>query len=194
MGIKKKKERQGTFNRISRNRSEYRIQQKRLVKNPSVRSTHIKFIDKPLSNFDLINWVNQLGIKHFRGVFSRDVLPSQIDEPEVGIMNLDSKIGPGTHWVCYRNVDKNVCEYFDSFGLIMPTELQKYLQTSGEKIIYSTDEIQERDSVLCGYWCLYYLLERQKGKSILDILHNTAFDPIDKSVNHKFITRYFKSM
>ena len=71
----------------------------------------------------------------------------------------------------------------------MPTEVQKYLQTSGEKIIYSTDEIQERDSVLCGYWCLYYLLERQKGRSILQILHNTAFDPNDKS---KFIIRYFK--
>ena len=66
----------------------------------------------------------------------------------------------------------------------MPTEVQKYLQTSGEKIIYSTDEIQERDSVLCGYWCLYYLLERQKGRSILQIIHNTAFDPNDKS---KFI-------
>ena len=165
-----------------------------MVKNPSVRSTHInqiEFIDKPLSNFDLINWVNQLGIKHFRGVFSRDDLPSGINEPEVGIINLDSKIGPGTHWVCYRNVDKHFCEYFDSFGLIMPTRLRKYLQTSGEKIIYSTDEIQERDSVLCGYWCLYYLLERQKGRSILHILHNSAFDPIDKRVNNKFIKDYF---
>ena len=152
------------------------------------------FFNKPLNNFELERWVKQLGIKHFRGIYSRDNLPSKINEPEVGIINLDNHIGPGTHWVCYRNDDKNVCEYFDSFGLIMPTEIQKYLQTSGEKIIYSTDEIQERDSVLCGYWCLYYLLERQKGKSILDILHNTAFDPLDKSVNHKFIIRYFKSM
>ena len=73
----------------------------------------------------------------------------------------------------------------------MPNDVLKYLQTSGEKIIYSTDEIQERDSVLCGYWCLYYLLERQKGRSILQILHNTAFDPNDKS---KFIIRYFKNI
>ena len=197
MGVKKKdheKKRKGTFDRSSWNRSKYRIQQKRLVKNPSIRSTNMKFINKPLSNYDLINWVNQLGIKHFRGVFSRDALPNQINEPEVGIINLDSNIGTGTHWICYRNVDKNICEYFDSFGLIMPTEIQKYLQTSDEKIIYSTDEIQERDSVLCGYWCLYYLLERQKGKSILDIIHNTAFNPVDKSVNHKFIINYFKSM
>ena len=73
----------------------------------------------------------------------------------------------------------------------MPNDVLKYLQTSGEKIIYSTDEIQERDSVLCGYWCLYYLLERQNGRSIIQILHNTAFDPNDKS---KFIIRYFKNI
>ena len=63
-----------------------------------------------------------------------------------------------------------------------------------KKIIYSTDEIQERDAGLCGYWCLYYLLERQKGKSILDIIHNVAFSQTDKSVNHRFIINYFKNM
>ena len=196
MGRGKKKKRSRVVNGSSRSKSGYGIQQKRLVKNPSVRSTNIKlqaFIDKPLSNFDLINWVNQLGIKYFRGVFSRDDLPDRINEPEVGIINLDSKIGPGTHWVCYRNDEEggDLCEYFDPFGLIMPTEVLKYLQTSGEKIIYSTDEIQERDSVLCGYWCLYYLLERQKGRSILHILHNSEFDPNDKS---KFIIKYFKNL
>ena len=74
---KKKNMVKGLVNGSSRSKSGYGIQQKRLVKNPSVRSTNINFIDKPLSNFDLINWVNQLGIKHFRGVFSRDDLPSK---------------------------------------------------------------------------------------------------------------------
>ena len=156
--------------------------------------TNIKFIDKPLSNFDLIDWVRQLDIKHFRGIFSRDRLPDKINHKEVGIINLDTHIGPGTHWVCYRNIDNHLCEYFDSFGLIMPTQVQSYLRTSGEKIVYSSDEIQERDSVLCGYWCLYYLLERQKGRSILDVIHNSKFSPTDKSVNHQFIIHYFKNM
>ena len=133
-----KNDRSGFFNGSSWNRSGYGVQQKRLVKNPSIRSTNINFIEftnLPLSNFDLINWANQLGIKHFRGVFSRDNLPNKINEPEVGIINLDSKIGPGTHWVCYRNDDEDICEYFDSFGLLMPNNVLKYLQTSGEKII-----------------------------------------------------------
>ena len=76
----------------------------------------------------------------------------------------------------------------------MPSEIQVYLQTSGEKLVYSSDEIQERNSVLCGYWCLYYLLERQKGKPILDVIHNASFDPNDHSVNHRFIINYFKNM
>ena len=73
----------------------------------------------------------------------------------------------------------------------MPNDVLKYLQTSGEKIIYSTDEIQERDSVLCGYWCLYYLLERQNGKSINEIIHNPAFDS-NEGGGSKFIIKYFK--
>ena len=46
----------------------------------------------------------------------------------------------------------------------------------------------------CGYWILYYLVERQKGKSILDIIHNAALSQTDKSANHKFIIDYFKNI
>ena len=64
-------------------------------------------------------------------------------------------------------MDEDTCEYFDSFGLSMPTEVEEYLMQSRKKLFYSPDEIQERSSVLCGYWRLYYLFERQNGKSIL---------------------------
>ena len=113
------------------------------------------FIIKPLSNFDLMEWVKKLGIKHLRGIYSRDELPRKIKK-ECGIINLDDIQGPGTHWVCYRNID-SVVEYFDPFGLIMSNEAMKYFNTSGKQIVYSIDEIQNRNTVLCGYWCLYYL-------------------------------------
>ena len=76
----------------------------------------------------------------------------------------------------------------------MPIEVKKYMKTSGKRLVYSTDETQERDSVLCGYWCLYYLLERQKGRSILETIHNSKFDMSDTSVNHRFIINYFKNI
>ena len=89
---------------------------------------------------------------------------------EYGIINLDDINGPGTLWVCYRNDE--ITYYFDPFGLTLLKEVKRYFKTSGLPIIYSPDEIQERNSILCGYWCLYYLKERQNGKSILDVIHN----------------------
>ena len=154
-GIRKKKETKKT-QRIA-SRPKFTVQ-----KHSHFGKDTLTFVNKPLSNFHLIDWVKKFGIKHFREIYSRDNLPSKIRK-ECGIINLDTMIGPGTHWVCYRNIDKQR-EYFDSFGLKMPKEVANYLNTSNKQIFYSGDEIQERLSVLCGYWCLYYLLERQNEK------------------------------
>ena len=92
---------------------------------------------KPLTNLDLEELVNELKIKNFRGVFMRDTLPTQgsarhspsegIKEKEVGIVNLDSSEGKGTHWVCYSKNNKEIY-YFFSFELDPPIELQEYLK------------------------------------------------------------------
>ena len=77
----------------------------------------------PLTNLDLLELVKVLVIKNFRGIFMRDTLPSEgIGEREVGIINLDSSEGKGTHWVCYSKNKKNIY-YLDSFGLDPPLEL-----------------------------------------------------------------------
>ena len=76
----------------------------------------------------MFDWITKLGIKHFRDIFSCDALPKKIKK-EYGIVNLDDNQGPGTHWVCYRNLDSFV-EYFDPFGLIMPHEIYHYLLSS----------------------------------------------------------------
>ena len=107
------------------------------------------FVNKPLSNFDLEKWVDDLGIKYFRSIYSRDRLPDQMRKKECGIINLDTIEGEGTHWVCYRNIDTHMTEYFDPFGLIMPRGIHHYLATSEKKVIFSQDEIQNRDTVLC---------------------------------------------
>ena len=114
---------------------------------PNSRNNIVRFINKPLSNIDLLQWIKQLGIKYFRGIYSRDNLPDKIHKLETGVINLDDSMGGGSHWVCYRNVDKQYCEYFDPFGLIISNEIKNDLKTSGKKVVYSSDEIQERDSV-----------------------------------------------
>ncbi|XP_004363691.1 hypothetical protein CAOG_03963 [Capsaspora owczarzaki ATCC 30864] len=62
--------------------------------------------------------------------------------------------GPGTHWVCVYNVDPEYVYYFDSFGLDPPEEVKKFMKTSGKKIIGSIRQVQDPDSVACGWFCL----------------------------------------
>ena len=52
--------------------------------NPNSGNNTVRFINKPLSNLDLLQWVEQLGIKYFRGIFSRDNLPQKIHKLETG--------------------------------------------------------------------------------------------------------------
>ena len=184
MGVKSKKKKVQRQNAAGWRRSSSRKKQ------PIQLNSHSRkhFVIKPLSNFDLMDWISKLKIKHFRGVYSRDGLPRKIRK-ECGIINLDDIQGAGTHWVCYRNID-SIVEYFDPFGLIMLNEAVMYFNTaspSGKRIVYSIDEIQNRNTVLCGYWCLYYLLERQRGKSMLEVIHNPHFD----NDNSDFIQDYF---
>ena len=109
--------------------------------------------NKPLSTSEIETAVKELKIKNFKGVFLRDTLPTNIpNQNECGILNLDRSFGPGTHWVCWYKQD-DLKLYFDSYGILPPLELQKYL---GKNIFYNTDQIQ-KSGVVCGHLCLYIL-------------------------------------
>ena len=85
MGVKKKKKGKGTAAR----------EKQPIQFNPNSRNNTIRFINKPLSNIDLLQWVTQLGIKYFRGIYSRNNLPLKIHKLETGIINLDDSMGGG---------------------------------------------------------------------------------------------------
>ena len=56
---------------------------------------------KALNNFDLVDTVEKLKIKCFRGVYLLDTMPGKPNNRECGIVNLDKSGGPGTHWVAW---------------------------------------------------------------------------------------------
>ena len=78
-----------------------------------VRDAKPKWKDIPLSNFDLLKWVKFMKIQNFKGIFSRDS-KDHLHKTGSCIINLDDKIGNGTHWVATDIKGKNVF-YFDSF-------------------------------------------------------------------------------
>lgn len=85
----------------------------------------------------------------------RDMLPSNPKTYESVIVNLDSRSGGGTHWVCFRKLDNRVY-YYDSFGSLKPPpELLRYFGNC--TIYYNYKREQNYDSVICGHLCLRFL-------------------------------------
>ena len=80
---------------------------------------------------------------------------------ETGIMNLDDSTGRGSLWVCYRNVDRRFCKYFDPFGLIMPYEIKNYLKTSGKKMCIRQMKYK-KEIVFCAVIGAYIIFWRDK--------------------------------
>ena len=70
MGVKKKKEQRKGKRKRTFTRTKQSLQFNSKNK--------LNFVNKPLSNFDLFDWITKLGIKHFRDIFSCDALPKKI--------------------------------------------------------------------------------------------------------------------
>ena len=109
------------------------------------------------------------------------------------IINLDSKIGPGIHWVSVI-IEPNKILYFDSFGLIPPYELINLRP----KYYYNFLQYQPIKSFLCGYYCLYFLNEFNKLKTnsikkfnkIIEPFHINNFEYNDNFIKNYFINIY----
>ena len=145
--------------------------------------------DIPLSNLDLMDWVDFLKIPNFKGIFARD---SQDHVHRTGccIINLDDGVGNGTHWVAtfIKPKSKNIyC--FDSFSLPPPLEFLDYTRRLGMNYQYNKGyPTQNILSVRCGYFCLYFL-DNIWRKYFYDCLK--GFDLKDSEKNEKFIKKYF---
>lgn len=142
---------------------------------------HVNF--KPLSNFDIENIVKKLKIKNFRGVFSKDMLPIKMKGDESTIINIQDYLdGGGTHWVCvYNGWNRADCIYFDSFGMKPSDVVIRYMKTAGKGVVYNSGHIQNMDSIMCGYWCIYVINELYKGRSFIDILMDFDFNGSNKN-------------
>jgi hypothetical protein len=141
----------------------------------------------PLSNFDIEHKMK--GNKLFKGVFMSDVLPSKIEKGSY-IINLDKIANSGTHWVCAYHDGGDTVEYFDPFGYISNNDTTRFLKSTGQKVLANTSMLQHPLSKACGYYCMYYIMERDKGKSMYDIIY--SFDQSDTLNNEKIIKEFFK--
>ena len=133
----------------------------------------VKIPDKPLTNFEIEDYVKVLKISNFRGVFMRDALPDTPRKHESGIVNLNTSEEAGSHWVCYYKIDRDRT-YFDSYGQVILSEVLNYLKTNEEKnqavIRRNTDIVQPINTNICGHLCLFVLKAFSQNWTFRDIL------------------------
>ena len=100
--------------------------------------------NKATSNIKIQQILNSIGLNNVNsylrdGPFSSDI----------GIVNLYPF--RGSHCVCYINEN-----YFDSYGIVCPKKLSKFIIKRNGYCLYSEYQIQKNDS-FCARYCLYII-------------------------------------
>ena len=107
---------------------------------------------------------------NFIGAFPQDILESmRIRQLPVSfIINLDLSNQVGSHWVAV-NITENTVEVWDSLALskMYLKKHGKYLlrflkQFKANRTFLSCRKLQPDTSNLCGFYCLFFLIHRQK--------------------------------
>ena len=155
-----------------------------------------------LSNTDLLHLSKTFNITLNKYITFKDFY-SKI-KPQLGnyIFNLQSysAINQGTHWCCFI-IRKNVAIYYDAFGMSPPIEVVTFIKRYNKniKIIYSSDDIQHMDSILCGYFCLFFIYffnvihKNSKNYRKIINLHNNIFSKEERQ-NDEILQRLFSNM
>lgn len=94
------------------------------------------------------------------------------------VFNLDPSNEPGIHWVAlFLDLNDNTLCFFDSVGDKPVKEINNFIKkiiSQGKemnktiKLIINNNEHQLKDSE-CGVYCLYFIINRLKGKSCNEI-------------------------
>lgn len=126
----------------------------------------------------------------FLGVFARDELPIIETYPASFILNTANRSHPGQHWIAFYFDEKQICNFFDSYGHNPDFfRLKKYIKNYSDLLLYNKKVIQGWKSENCGFYCILFLILRSSGYSlekICDLFHefpNKNDEMIDKFKN-----------
>ena len=143
-----------------------------------------------MSNYDLIDWCKYLNIP-IKDVLSRDQTVPHNHRQALFIYNLEPSHMTDSHWVA-TYVKNGFINYFDSFGLPPFQEIVNHAKKKNLTLLHQNDQIQNVMTTTCGYFCLHFLNEMNKGRTYFDLLE--VFDIHDTINNEKFIELYFKQI
>ena len=104
--------------------------------------------------------VQQLAInrvKNFDGVFPVNHLPMTHKKSYRLIINTDVDNLSGKHWVAIAVREDKTAYVFDSLGIPPCNFIQNWLNIRNLTWSCNLRQVQPTDSMLCGYYCIYFL-------------------------------------
>ena len=140
----------------------------------------------PLTNFEIQKYYKNE--PRFNGVFSRNNLPKKIKDGAY-VINLDEYADVGTYWIALF-CKKNEIVYFDSFGVEhILEEIKEFI--GNKNIKANIFQIQENNSIMCGYFWIGFFDFMSAGKKLTD--DTNMFSPYDFKKNDNIILSYLKN-
>lgn len=105
------------------------------------------------------------------------------------VFNTDPSGMPGSHWVAVYVENNSVVEYFDSVGEPPTGHIAKWL-SHFPRISRITRAVQPTSSVLCGYYCLYFIYHRTICGSFSRVIRKFSYT--DKYLNDRKVTVWYR--
>ncbi len=140
-----------------------------------VKDTIEKYKFHPLSNLEIENYLTNIP-QNFQGVYAKNELPII---KGCGIINLNDNDEKGSHWCAWFEFDTFIF-YFDSFGFPPP---QNFIDSSEKTVRYSNNEIQNYNSIMCGWYCIKFICDINDGKTLYDFLYEFDIKPTQNNEN-----------
>lgn len=145
----------------------------------------------PLTNIELILIMKKFNVNNFRCLMKNE-LP--LIEPNFSyIINTDNNDSLGSHWVCMYN-DHRLSHilFFDSLGSAPCSVFYNFMKKANKPILYNSSILQSLNTVTCGFYCVYILLELNDKVSFYDIIYRLTQQP--SLLNESFIFKILNNL
>jgi len=152
-------------------------------------------MNQELSSKDLENILlnNKIFSELEHRVCSMDGLPLRTKTKSLLIVNSDVHQLRGRHWMAIFIPKDSPPEFFDSLGKC-PSSYSHFLidfliEENAHGFVYNYKRLQAPFSSSCGLYCIYFLVQRVKGKSFESILGEFSEN---LQQNNVFIQHFFE--
>lgn len=117
----------------------------------------------------------------FQTIAPREFYPLRIPTRYGGlVLNLDTHDQPGSHWVAlFLDTDKNIVEYFDSFGDQPPQEVHDWVKTLSRRQKWKlrvNHRVHQLRNSECGVYAIHFIVRRLSGESYNKVINNIIRD------------------